>query len=345
MPIRVGTANGGRRIHGNLSSNPGSPAEGDSYYNTGADKFRYYHGSDWAEYGPGSIGLSANAAAVNAAEIYNSTASYNRTNGYYWIKGDGNGGAARQFYCILAADYASGGGWMVVANHDAQKTQRNSGNAHQARATSYSGYYGSDNTISSTPTSSDMVPNISFSQNMNDIPFTKAMHVIYDNVSGSVTSSNWLANPLGYSYGTFSSNQKIPATASWALTFSNNDLTASWGGSAYDRRILNQSGTTSSAFKGFGVYNNSGQSAPNINGSSAVTSAVQYPVYCWVFTSNPTGQSSLTFSWTDYGGSGGTFSTTGFDDFQDGSGMGDTWSVRNSSQGAVRGKPSFLMLQ
>ena len=346
MPIRVGSANGGRRIHGNLSSNPSSPAEGDSYYNTGADKFRYYHGTDWAEYGPGSIGLSANAAAVNAAEIYNSTASYNRTNGYYWIKGDGNGGAARQFYCILDANYASGGGWMVVANHDAQKSQRNSGNAHQARCTSYAGYYGSDNTISSTPTSSDMVPQISFSQDMDDIPFTKAMHVVYNNSNmSSVSSSNWLANPIAYSYGTFNTSQKIPATASWAKTFSNNDLTASWGGSTYDRRIINQSGTNSSAFKGFGVYNNSGQSAPNINGSSAVTSNVQYPVYCWVFNSNPSGQSSYTFSWTDYGGSGGTFSLTGFDDFQDGSGMGDTWSVRNSSQSAARGKPSFVMLQ
>ena len=345
MPIRVGSANGGRRINGNLSSNPGSPAEGDSYYHTTLDKFQYYDGNNWSGYGDGSIGLSASNPATNAAEIYSSTASYNRTNGYYWINGDGNGGSARQFYCILDSNYASGGGWMVVANHDAQKTQRNNGSSHQARATSYSGYYGCDNTLSHTPTASDMVPNISFSQNMNDIPFTKAMHVIYDNVSGSVTSSNWLANPLGYSYGTFSSNQKIPTTASWAKTFSNNDLTASWGGSNYDRRILNQSGSTSSAFKGFGVYNQSSGSAPNINGSSAVTSAVQYPVYCWVFNSNPSGQSSLTFSWTDYGGSGGTFSTTGFDDFQDGSGMGDTWSVRNSSQGAVRGKPSFLMLQ
>ena len=343
MPIRVGTANGGRRIHGNLSSNPSSPAEGDHYYHTGDDQFKYYDGTDWASYGDGTLGLSANNPAVNAAEIYNSTASYNRTNGYYWIYGDGNGGAARQFYCILDAQYASGGGWMVVANHDGQKSQRNSGNAHQARATSYSGYYGSDNTISSTPTASDMVPNVSFSQNMNDIPFTKAMHVIYDNVSGSVTSSNWLANPIGYSYGSFSSNQKIPTSSAWAKTFTNNDLTASWGGSSYDRRIKYGSG--GSDFKGFGVYNNSGGSAPTINGSSANTTHVAYPVYCWVYNSTPTGQSGTTFSWTDYGSSGGTFSQNGFDDFQDGSGMGDSWTIRNSSQGAARGKPSFLMLQ
>ena len=345
MPIRVGTANGGRRIHGNLSSNPASPAEGDLYYNTSADKFRYYHGTDWAEYGPGSLGLSQSAGAVNAAEIYNSSASYNRTNGYYWIKGDGNGGAARQFYCILDANYAGGGGWMVVANHDAEKTQRNSGNSHQPRVTSYSGYYGSDNSISSTPTSTDMVPGVSFSQDMDDIPFTKYAHIVYNNSSmSSVSSSNWLGNPIAYVSGTFSSNQKIPTTASYALTFNTSDVVLNFAGSSYDRRLY-YNGQSSSNFKGFGVYNNSNQSAPKINGSSANTTHVGYPVYCGVFSSNPSATSSYTYSWTDYGSSGATFSQYGFDDFQDGSGMGDDWTVRNSSKSAARGKPSFVMLQ
>ena len=344
MPIRVGTANGGRRIHGNLSSNPGSPAEGDLYYHTGDDKFKYYHGSDWAEYGPGSLGLSQSAGAVNAAEIYNSSASYNRTNGYYWIKGDGNGGNARQFYCILDANYGGGGGWMVVANHDAEKSQRNSGNSHQPRVTSYNGYYGSDNSISSTPTSTDMVPGTSFSQDMDDIPFTKYAHIVYNNSSmSSASSSNWLGNPIAYVAGTFSSNQKIPTTATYALSFSTTDVILSFGGSSYDRRLTYSS--SGSAFKGFGVYNSSSGAPPDINGSSADTTHVAYPVYCGVFTSNPTGQSSLTYSWTDYGSSGSGFSQTGFDDFQDGSGMGDAWSVRNSSQSAARGKPSFVMLQ
>ena len=344
MPIRVGTANGGRRIHGNLSSNPGSPAEGDLYYHTGDDKFKYYHGTDWAEYGPGSLGLSQSAGAVNAAEIYNSTASYNRTNGYYWIKGDGNGGNARQFYCIMDSNYGGGGGWMVVANHDAEKSQRNSGNSHQPRVTSYNGYYGSDNSISSTPTSTDMVPGTSFSQDMDDIPFTKYAHIIYNNSSmSSASSSNWLGNPIAYVAGTFSSNQKIPTTATYALSFSTTDVILSFGGSSYDRRLTYSS--SGSAFKGFGVYNSSSGAPPDINGSSADTTHVAYPVYCGVFTSNPTGQSSLTYSWTDYGSSGSGFSQTGFDDFQDGSGMGDAWSVRNSSQSAARGKPSFVMLQ
>ena len=344
MPIRVGTANGGRRIHGNLSSNPGSPAEGDLYYHTGDDKFKYYHGTDWAEYGPGSLGLSQSAGAVNAAEIYNSTASYNRTNGYYWIKGDGNGGNARQFYCIMDSSYGGGGGWMVVANHDAEKSQRNSGNSHQPRVTSYNGYYGSDNSISSTPTSTDMVPGTSFSQDMDDIPFTKYAHIVYNNSSmSSASSSNWLGNPIAYVAGTFSSNQKIPTTATYALSFSTTDVILSFGGSSYDRRLTYSS--SGSAFKGFGVYNSSSGAPPDINGSSADTTHVAYPVYCGVFTSNPTGQSSLTYSWTDYGTSSGTFSQTGFDDFQDGSGMGDAWSVRNSSQSAARGKPSFVMLQ
>ena len=190
-----------------------------------------------------------------------------------------------------------------------------------------------------------MVPGVSFSQDMDDIPFTKYAHVVYNNSNmSSASSSNWLGNPICYIAGTFSSNTKIPTSNTYALSFSTSDVVLNFGGGAYDRRLY-YNGQSSSNFKGFGVYNNSGQSAPNINGSSANTTHVQYPVYCGVFNSNPSGQSSNTFSWTDYGSSGGTFSQNGFDDFQDGSGMGDDWTVRNSSKGNARGKPSFVMLQ
>jgi hypothetical protein len=160
----------------------------------------------------------------------------------------------------------------------------------------------------------------------------------------SASSSNWLGNPIAYVSGSFSSNQKIPTSASYALTFNTNDVILNFGGSSYDRRL--KYGAGNSAFKGFGVYNNSSGSAPTINGSSANTTHVAYPVYCGVYTSNPTGQSSLTYSWTDYGAPNlSQQHQLGFDDFQDGSGMGDDWTVRNSSQSAARGKPSFVMLQ
>ena len=41
---------------------------------------------------------------------------------------------------------------------------------------------------------------------------------------------------------------------------------------------------------------------------------------------------------------GSTQSGTGFDDFQDGSGLSDNWSVENVGQNAYRGNPSCLLV-
>ena len=51
-PLYVGAANSSNKFLGNLSSDPGSGnAEGDLYYNTSTDKYRYYDGSSWKNMG------------------------------------------------------------------------------------------------------------------------------------------------------------------------------------------------------------------------------------------------------------------------------------------------------
>ena len=56
------------------------------------------------------------------------------------------------------------------------------------------------------------------------------------------------------------------------------------------------------------------------------------------------GKASGTFSFSD-SASSGTQSSTGWDDFQDGSGMGDSWSVEGQSANYARGFPSLVALQ
>ena len=55
---------------------------------------------------------------------------------------------------------------------------------------------------------------------------------------------------------------------------------------------------------------------------------------------------SGTFSFTD-SASGSTQSPSGWDDFQDGSGMGDQWRIEGSgaTAGVYRGNPSLVALQ
>ena len=62
------------------------------------------------------------------------------------------------------------------------------------------------------------------------------------------------------------------------------------------------------------------------------------------YNSLSSGTGTGTFSFTD-STSGGTQSATGFDDFQDGSGMGDGWQVEGQGNNYARGFPSLVALQ
>ena len=73
-----------------------------------------------------------------------------------------------------------------------------------------------------------------------------------------------------------------------------------------------------------------------MNGSGATTA--NYPV--WVaFLNFSSGLATSTMSFTD------SSSSNGFDDFQDGSGMGDNWAIEGVGGNAYRGNPSYVMLQ
>ena len=177
---------GGRKIYGTATSNPGSATEGDIYWHSSDNVFKYYDGTAWQTLANEALGESPGFAASNAAAIY---ATGNRTDGYYWIKGDGTR-AARLMNCILNATWGGGGGWMVVANHDAQKEQHA---GHQPRVTARTDQIGSDDG-SGNPAQGSMVPEKSFSVDMVGVPYTKFMHVAYSSTSMSLVSSSIL-NP------------------------------------------------------------------------------------------------------------------------------------------------------
>ncbi len=328
---------GGRIVYGNQSSNPSSPSEGDIYWNGTDNVFKYYDGTAWQTLANTALGESAGFAASNAAAIY---ATGNRTNGYYWIKGNGTR-AARLMYCILDAQWGGGGGWMIVANHDGAKEPHA---GHQARVTARTDQIGSDD-ASGNPTESSMVPAKSFSVDMVGVPYTKFLHMAYPNSNmSSVSTSNWLraAGPDAYYCCTFNSSQTIPTTQSYTTNnFNSKGVTLQWNGTNRARRLSNnQAYDWCTAFAVGSDENGSPDSTFRINGSSASTA--DYPV--WVsYTSLASGKGSGTFSFSD--SANGSNSTTGWDDFQDGSGMGDNWEVEGQGDNAFRGAPSLIALQ
>tara|TARA_R100000278_G_scaffold122565_1_gene109085 strand:+ start:789 stop:1796 length:1008 start_codon:yes stop_codon:yes gene_type:complete len=333
-PLFVGAANSTNRLFGNLSSNPSSPQAGDRYYNTSTNEFRVYDGSNWVALNP-TLGTSSQNPARNAAALY---ALGERTNGYYHI---GTSGSSRLIYCVLDANFMSGGGWMIAANHDAAKTPKN---GHQARLTARSDQTGSDDG-SGTPATTSMIPEKSFSVNMNGVPFTKFAHVCYANSNmSSISTSNWL-NPLAYYAGSYNTEKTLPTTASYKSDdFDNVGLTLQMSGSNLARRLTQ--GGSATWLQGFGVAdaNSGGTGTFRLNGSGASTA--NYPV--WVsFRELSSGLASYTFSFTDSSGGNSTSNPSGWgwDDFQDGSGMGDDWEVEGVGDNGYRNNPSYIMLQ
>lgn len=274
-----------------------------------------------------------------ATRVADLVADGQTTNGYYWIKGTGLDADARQFYCILDSGFSLGAGWMVCANHDGAKTPNSS---HQARLTSYSNHVGHDNnggngSVNADPTASVMLPERSFSCNMVNKPFTKFAHVVYASSNMGSWNSNNLLTPLAYYGGTWNSSRTVPNAQAWQIQFDNTGVRFN----NFSKRLYYNGGGTYDV-QCLGVYWNGGGGTPTISGNNAT--AQDYPVYCGCYTYTDANTATATFSFTDSNSGSSGQSGTGFDDFQDGSGLSDNWSVEGGSQNQYRGNPSCLLV-
>jgi hypothetical protein len=261
--------------------------------------------------------------AINAQGLVNDGQT---ANGYYYIQGNG-GRSARQIYCILDSGFQFGAGWMLIANHDGAKEQDA---GHQPRPTGYTSHVGSDNG-SGNPATSDMVPQYSFSVDSYDIPFTTFCHMVYASSNMTSISASNILTPLGYYAGSFNSNQTIPNTSTWSLEFDNKGLTLN----SFARRLYNGISNTYQV-GGVGVFNDLNGPNPRTTGNGAT--AANYPVYIGSYIYSVSGTSE-NFSFTD------ASSSNGWDDFQDGSGMSDSWSIENVGNNAYRGNPSCILIK
>ena len=115
MALLTGAANSSNKFLGNLSSDPSSGnAEGDLYYNTTNDLYRFYDGSAWKNVSEPPLGTQNNPASGPQA-LYNDG---QRTNGLYYLNPDGGGAA--QFYCWLdgtttfASSISGSYGWALA---------------------------------------------------------------------------------------------------------------------------------------------------------------------------------------------------------------------------------------
>lgn len=310
---------------GTSAQRPGSPQTGMIRWNSDNTAIEIYDGS-WGAIS-GEIGTSANPAPNALALLANGITA----DGVYYIKGSDNA-PTQQVYCILDSNW-DGGGWMIIANNSAQGNIYTSG--HVPRPTAFASHVGSNGANSYSA-------NNNFSIDMTDVAFTEMAHVAYN------ISTRSFKDYLAYYIGSWNSPQTIPDTDNWYLPVDSsgyviNGLNArrlrytSAGQPEFE--ILGFALSYSNATGGSGtVFEDGATGIVQTNGTDGDT---PYPVF--ISTRRILNRRlAATFSFGEYRGRS---SDVGWDDFQDGSGMGDAWAVENVGNNAYRGYPSFIMVR
>jgi len=289
--------------------------------------------------GGGPDGLSQANAAETVWKLI--TEGGQTANGYYWLKGNGSVGNARQFYCILDPNWMSlqdtplgaEWGWAIICNHDSSKL---GSQGHQARPTAQTGYAGSDGgNVGGANGHTAQVPQYSYTQHCELMPYRVMMHFCYNNGSmGSWNSSNGTGAPLAYYYCGYNSTETMPTSNAWikAANWSASNYYLRMNGSGHARRLGESSSNWDT--QAMGVCNNGSGPYPYQVGSG---SAQQYPCYIGSWNWNSGNGCQSTFSFHDT-------SNTGWDDWQDGSGMGDSWGVESVGNNAYRNYPSAIAI-
>lgn len=234
------------------------------------------------------------------------------TSGVYKIDPTGNN--PFDVWCDMETD---GGGWTIITNNPATVTPIiNSG--HIPRPTAYPSHVGSTGGVSA----SDY-----YSINSEGLEFTEMVHTAYQ------TSYN---NIVGYAAHKWNSTQTIPTTETWDKIADTFDYIFSDLG---DKRIQ-QTYAAGDGNKYVGVWN---PTAGSYIGLGTGAGGMYYPTFAHGWKKDTILRYSISF--TDAGATtSSTNSSVGLDDWQDGSGCGDKWTIGGVAN-AYRGTSSFIMVR
>ena len=169
MAIYVGSANSSNKFQGNLSSDPSSSlAEGDLFYNSTDNVYRYYNGTEWIQVAAAGADGSQLSPFTTMAEMSQAAAP----DGSYYVQLSGMSSAIQTYvkklngvYYVLAA---------IVTNSDGDTADWWQGDTTKSNA-SGTNYFTTDTTLRTSSMQNETTKDNAKNEIFNTVSFNKLM--------------------------------------------------------------------------------------------------------------------------------------------------------------------------
>ena len=169
MAIYVGSANSSNKFQGNLSSDPSSSlAEGDLFYNSSDNAYRYYNGSEWIQVAAAGADGSQLRPFTTFAEMSQAAAP----DGSYYVQLSGMSSSIQTYVKKLNGVYYALA--AIVTNSDGDTADWFAGDSTHANS-SGTNYFTTDTTLRTSSMQNETTKDNAKNEIFNTVSFNKLM--------------------------------------------------------------------------------------------------------------------------------------------------------------------------
>ena len=169
MAIYVGSANSSNKFQGNLSSDPSSSlAEGDLFYNSTDNAYRYYNGSEWIQV----AAAGADGSQLRPFTTFSEMSQAAAPDGSYYVQLSGMSSSIQTYVKKLNGVYYALA--AIVTNSDGDTADWWSGDSTKANS-SGTNYFTTDTTLRTSSMQNETTKDNAKNEIFNTVSFNKLM--------------------------------------------------------------------------------------------------------------------------------------------------------------------------
>ena len=169
MAIYVGSANSSNKFQGNLSSDPSSSlAEGDLFYNSTDNVYRWYNGSEWVQFGA----AGADGSQLRPFTTFSEMSQAAAPDGSYYVQLSGMSSSIQTYVKKLNGVYYALA--AIVTNSDGDTADWFAGDSTHANS-SGTNYFTTDTTLRTSSMQNETTKDNAKNEIFNTVSFNKLM--------------------------------------------------------------------------------------------------------------------------------------------------------------------------